>query len=335
MILEIQMCVFDDRSSTLPRPQRAEISMESLPSITTTTTTTTTLDRRSAPVIQRFRPPTVNLGTWSERPKSEVSLKQDSDYRIGVGQLQHNAARAPVVRSAEPKLKDTTNLISAVNRDVVARSNSWRTAPSHNKSSILIQNSTEQVRASNKPTVILRHQPITLQQTQRRYTTLIDVNGDSDSNITPSQIKSNGNTPPSPTSKTSFNITPINSKPTVIVESTYNKTSNNIFTNKSNVNITPAQSTFISNNAGAPVSVKTTTTTYQQRSSITQASNPVVKGFKFSPPPPVVRNLTQKRASIESSEDTRDSLMNAIRGFGGRSNLRKTGSMNNNLVYQS
>ncbi|XP_046397482.1 uncharacterized protein LOC124164272 isoform X2 [Ischnura elegans] len=31
-------------------------------------------------------PPAINFGTWNERPKSEVSIKRDSDYRIGVGQ---------------------------------------------------------------------------------------------------------------------------------------------------------------------------------------------------------------------------------------------------------
>ncbi|PSN52777.1 hypothetical protein C0J52_07486 [Blattella germanica] len=31
-------------------------------------------------------PPAVNFTTWSERPKSQVSIKMDGDYRIGVGQ---------------------------------------------------------------------------------------------------------------------------------------------------------------------------------------------------------------------------------------------------------
>ncbi|KAF4533268.1 hypothetical protein B566_EDAN010503 [Ephemera danica] len=229
------------RSSTLPRtPRPVSASIVSLES-----SSSTTLDRRTTPAPvsqQRYRPPTVNLGTWSERPKSEVSIKQDSDYRIGFGQYQHTAARAPVVRSAEPKLKDTTNLIAggAINRELVTRSNSWRVTPStplHKPSMVVIQNTstttTEQVRASNKPTVILRHQPRSLSDLptqQRRYTTLVGING-----------------APQPSQQLSSN---------------------------------------------------------QQRINITQASNPVVKGFKIetrnpipTPPPPVIRNVTQKRVN--------------------------------------
>ncbi|KAG8239091.1 hypothetical protein J437_LFUL011699 [Ladona fulva] len=43
-------------------------------------------------------PPSINFGTWSERPKSEVSLKCDSDYRIGMGQA--------------PRVKDTSVYIA-------------------------------------------------------------------------------------------------------------------------------------------------------------------------------------------------------------------------------
>lgn len=31
---------------------------------------------------QPYRPPSINLGTWSERPKTQISLKEDTDYRI-------------------------------------------------------------------------------------------------------------------------------------------------------------------------------------------------------------------------------------------------------------
>ena len=31
-------------------------------------------------------PPAVNFATWSERPKTQVSIKMDGDYRIGIGQ---------------------------------------------------------------------------------------------------------------------------------------------------------------------------------------------------------------------------------------------------------
>jgi hypothetical protein len=286
--LFIYLLIIFNRSSTLPRQPRPLSA-----SVVTETMSSATLDRRTTPVVtsvapQRYRPPTVNLGTWSERPKSEVSIKQDSDYRIGFGQHQHTAARAPVVRSAEPKLKDTTNLIAggAINRELVSRSNSWRTNTSntqvHKPSMVVIQNmqssttttTTEQVRASNKPTVILRHQPMSLNEMptqQRRYTTLVGINGAPQ----PSQPLTNFTLP------------------------------------------------------------------NQQRINITQATNPVVKGFKLDkiekidsnpvapPPPPVIRNITQKKSGnvapvqAKNGETDRDQLMDAIRNFGGRSNLRK------------
>jgi hypothetical protein len=99
----------------------------------------------SSSASRGFRPPQINLGTWIDRPKSEISLKQDSDYRIGVGQLQARAN--PVVRQAEPKPpKENLNLISSSN-DAVSRSNSWRvTQQPPYKSSVTINSlATEQV----------------------------------------------------------------------------------------------------------------------------------------------------------------------------------------------
>jgi hypothetical protein len=98
----------------------------------------------SSSASRGFRPPQINLGTWIDRPKSEISLKQDSDYRIGVGQLQARAT--PVVRQAEPKPpKENLNLISS--NDAVSRSNSWRvTQQPPYKSSVTINSlATEQV----------------------------------------------------------------------------------------------------------------------------------------------------------------------------------------------
>lgn len=38
---------------------------------------------KETPKVYQYRgPPSINLGTWSERPKSQISLKEDKDYKI-------------------------------------------------------------------------------------------------------------------------------------------------------------------------------------------------------------------------------------------------------------
>lgn len=80
--------------------------------------------REPAEKIYRYQgPPSINLSTWSERPKSQVAIKSDNDYKFGVGtadaRLSFNSseskseaqnrevpkapARIPFVRSVEYK----------------------------------------------------------------------------------------------------------------------------------------------------------------------------------------------------------------------------------------
>lgn len=57
--------------------------------------------------VFRYSPPSINLSTWSERPKSQVALKSDSDYTIGdankprveLNQFQQRALQKPEERS--------------------------------------------------------------------------------------------------------------------------------------------------------------------------------------------------------------------------------------------
>ncbi|XP_069671325.1 serine-rich adhesin for platelets-like isoform X4 [Periplaneta americana] len=55
-------------------------------------------------------PPAINFATWSERPKSQVSIKMDGDYRIGIGQGgrtdEHNETPA---RTGMSETKDRTS----------------------------------------------------------------------------------------------------------------------------------------------------------------------------------------------------------------------------------
>ncbi|XP_059468663.1 uncharacterized protein LOC132192632 isoform X4 [Neocloeon triangulifer] len=289
------------RSSTLPRGVR---SLDMEVSDPTVYRGSNTLERRtvvtsssSSSVQQRFRPPTINLGTWSERPKSEIALKQDSDYRVGVGQLQARAA--PIVRQAEPKPKETLHLLGS-NGDPVTRSNSWRVLqqPPY-KSSVTIHSlATEQVpkvRASNKPTVILRqnppasyHQSLEQQSEfaapkgpQKRYTTLVGLNG-----------------APQPTQVTQQH------QPVVIAQ------------------VAPSVKGFAAPSSNAPVKISPLT---------------APKPTPVPPPPPPAQQLQQpmvirptappkKKLPVQTSEAPRDQLMDAIKNFGGRSNLRRVRS---------
>ncbi|XP_067006564.2 protein cordon-bleu isoform X3 [Anabrus simplex] len=59
----------------------------------------------------RYTPPSVNFSTWSERPKSQVSIKLDSDYRIGTGQggSQESQSVTEVKTEQRERLSDTTS----------------------------------------------------------------------------------------------------------------------------------------------------------------------------------------------------------------------------------
>jgi hypothetical protein len=59
-------------------------------------------------------PPAINFATWSERPKSQVSIKMDCDYRIGIGQggrtCEHNETPA---RTGMSESKDETYAVKS------------------------------------------------------------------------------------------------------------------------------------------------------------------------------------------------------------------------------
>jgi hypothetical protein len=59
-------------------------------------------------------PPAINFATWSERPKSQVSIKMDCDYRIGIGQGgrtgEHNETPA---RTGMSESKDETSAVKS------------------------------------------------------------------------------------------------------------------------------------------------------------------------------------------------------------------------------
>lgn len=67
---------------------------------------TTEPPQTAQPLIpkQPYRPPSINLSTWSERPKTQVSLKEDTDYRI------KNASEPPRNLTNYPNNNDIVNV---------------------------------------------------------------------------------------------------------------------------------------------------------------------------------------------------------------------------------
>lgn len=86
-------------------PTKQEVKPELAPVVTVNSTSTTTISSsqistsslktgQKSPEVQNGQtaedskwkyqgPPKINMGTWSERPKIEVSIKSDSDYKFG------------------------------------------------------------------------------------------------------------------------------------------------------------------------------------------------------------------------------------------------------------
>ncbi|CAB3361501.1 Hypothetical predicted protein [Cloeon dipterum] len=298
---------YTTRSSTLPRNARSldvdsEAVLRSSSSSSTLERRTMTTTTTTSNVQQRFRPPTINLGTWSDRPKSEIALKHDSDYKVGVGKLQARAA--PIIRQAEPKPKpENLNLLGS-SGEHVTRSNSWRvTQQPPYKSSVTIHSlATEQVRASNKPTVVLRPASFVPQShsqdseyaprptSQKRYTTLVGLNGaPQPSMVAPA-------TPSYPKQVVIAQVAP--AAPFPVVKGFQNS-------------ITKEQST----------PVKISPLTAPKPSSPTPVPPPPPQFQK----PMVIRPTTapKKKQPPPAAVDSQAELMDAIRNFGGRSNLKR------------
>ncbi|KAJ9583839.1 hypothetical protein L9F63_021815, partial [Diploptera punctata] len=87
-----------------------------------TSIVTVNTDKPPEPKRYVYRgPPAVNFTTWSERPKSQVSIKMDGDYRIGVGQshlnksVPTNPAKSVPTNSAKSVPTTTANSVPTVN----------------------------------------------------------------------------------------------------------------------------------------------------------------------------------------------------------------------------
>ncbi|XP_033609851.1 uncharacterized protein LOC111870662 isoform X4 [Cryptotermes secundus] len=65
-------------------------------------------------------PPAINFATWSERPKSQVSIKMDCDYRIGIGQGGRTDERNKTpARTGMSESKDKISAVRSNNTDTL------------------------------------------------------------------------------------------------------------------------------------------------------------------------------------------------------------------------
>ncbi|XP_021920760.1 uncharacterized protein LOC110830321 isoform X6 [Zootermopsis nevadensis] len=89
-------------------------------------------------------PPAISFATWSERPKSQVSIKMDRDYRIGVGQggrtIEHGETPSRTVMSES---KDDTSAVKSNHHTETSRLSEYddKEANAQNKSNNKVTNS--------------------------------------------------------------------------------------------------------------------------------------------------------------------------------------------------
>lgn len=70
----------------------------------------------SSKVYQYRGPPSINLGTWSERPKSQIQLKEDNDYKISnISTMKARFSSQTSLNTSEPITKINTSNVSSVN----------------------------------------------------------------------------------------------------------------------------------------------------------------------------------------------------------------------------
>lgn len=65
-------------------------------------------EKQPSRITHPYRPPSINLGTWSERPKTQISVKEDTDYKMKNG-------ISKIVLNTEPATKKTVEILNNKN----------------------------------------------------------------------------------------------------------------------------------------------------------------------------------------------------------------------------
>lgn len=99
----------------------------------------------------QYRPPAINLSTWSERPKTQISLKEDTDYKINNSRVLVNTINNTGTKSSIEIVNHNTPHQNYNGNDVI----SIRTQSDSNNVSIKV-NSSEPILSQKSGNVIIK-----------------------------------------------------------------------------------------------------------------------------------------------------------------------------------
>lgn len=124
---------------------------------------TVILEEKQPPrVTSHYRPPSINLGTWSERPKTQISVKEDRDYKMKNG-------TSKIVVNTEPK-----KTAEILNNNVSIKVNGAEPIVSQSSGNVIIKIGGNSSTPYRKPFGNLNAN----EQKPRPHSVAIDSNGD-------------------------------------------------------------------------------------------------------------------------------------------------------------
>lgn len=89
------------------------------------------LEEKQPSRIIPYRPPSINLSTWSERPKTQISVKEDTDYKMKNG-------TSKIVVNTEPTLKKSVQILNN-NNNVSIKVNGTEPIVSQSTGNVIIK----------------------------------------------------------------------------------------------------------------------------------------------------------------------------------------------------
>lgn len=240
-------------------------------------------------------PPSISLGSWSERPSVNVQIKNDTDYKLGSKADNTSGSRTVVSLNGNRR----TDEESRVDTSSVKFSELARTFESNvNVDSAKLRRASAQPIVRVNPQVIRQFEHIP-EKRLLAASASVPTNGSSSNNINNNNVRNQLNPAKRYTSVVGINGN--NEEPRVV--------SNNY-----------------SSGNHAPLA-KSYSSSADSRQQVPTAENE----FKVPKPPtlPVITGVTLKSANARSVKqipiqvDPRDQLLDSIKNFGGLANLKK------------
>ncbi|KAJ8687961.1 hypothetical protein QAD02_023756, partial [Eretmocerus hayati] len=294
-------------------------------------------------------PPSVSLGSWSERPSLNVQIKNDMDYKLSSKSGNTSGSRTVVSLNSNERLQEPTNQLTASddNKRDVSREVKKDDEPSVDTSSVSFKELTKAFGQANvrmrpkpvlgpRPNVLHRHSEYLDRPKQSGFSDLQSSTTSTSCGVNQKQIL-NGSTP---SIKRYTSVVGINNNINSSSNNSNNGISNNAnkveagfrFSNpkndvndqysNNNVNNVAQHTNFRFANGQPKVP-----TVPKSFSSGQKDREPVVPR---PPTMPIITGVTLKSVSARSKsnplliqQDPRDQLLESIRNFGGRDRLKK------------